>query len=109
MEKGLKNVTKMSQETFDHISKDKSNPTIDFYSSGHVGLWHDAITAAEVLANGAIYANAVVATQLAVAGAAVAVVVIVLDYNFTSDKMSPIEREHTIANLTNSLHDIENQ
>lgn len=109
VEKGLKNVTKMSQETFDHISKDKSNPTIDFYGSGHVGLWHDAITAAEVLANGAIYANAVVATQLAVAGAAVVVVVIVLDYNFTSDKMSPIEREHTIANLTNSLHDIENQ
>lgn len=70
-------------------------------------MWHDAITATEVLANSAVYANVAVATMAVVAGAAVAVVTLVLDYSFENKQVSPIEREHTIASLTHDLRNIE--
>lgn len=104
VEAGLKAVTQMSRDTFETLKREAAEERATPYGSGNIGLWHDAVAAAEVLVNGAIYANVAVATMFVVAGAVAAVVV--LAYNFENDSMSPIEREHTIATLTHELQKI---
>lgn len=104
VEAGLKAVTQMSRDTFETLKREAAEDRATPYGSGNIGLWHDAAAAAEVLVNGAIYANVAVATMFVVAGAVAAVVV--LAYNFENDSMSPIEREHTIATLTHELQKI---
>ncbi|WP_130840112.1 hypothetical protein [Corynebacterium neomassiliense] len=104
VEEALKDVTSMSRATIDHVDSKVEQPQVSDYKwKGHVGLWHDAITAAEALANGVVYANVAVATMLVVAGAAAAVATVVLAYNFNSDKVSKFDREQQIAKLTQEL------